>query len=122
MICLLRCVEITRPLAAVAKNVIGLNSAPFGVLGVVRRFMDFDLGARDITASLPFRRELNCLSVTNAWHRPAPGDSVAYASGHTGVDKYYMGWRTPIEAALSVNRVEFGLFPGGRLPGRRYII
>src|SRR6187402_751652 len=107
MICFLRCVEITRPLAAVAKNAIGLKSAPFGVLRVVRRFMDFDPSVPDITASLPFRRELNCLSATNAWHRPAAGDSALYASGHTGVDKHYMGWRAPIEAARSGQRRRF---------------
>jgi len=51
MICFFKCVEITRPLAAVAKYAIGLNNAPFAELRVVRRSMDPDLDVRDIMAS-----------------------------------------------------------------------
>src|SRR6185295_7337422 len=85
MTSLFECVEMTRPIAVVSKNTAGSNSAGLAVLRSVFLLERFDLSARDITASPPFRRELNCLSATDAWHRAAVGDAQVYASGRKRV-------------------------------------
>jgi hypothetical protein len=51
----------------VAKNSVGSNTTtPLPALLFALGLTGFALAERDI-APLPFRRELNCLSVTNAW-------------------------------------------------------
>ena len=55
--------EMSRPMAAVARNTAGSNSGALAVLPFVLGLTDLGLGVRDIT-DFSFRREHNCLSAT----------------------------------------------------------
>ena len=74
--------EMSRPMAAVAKNTAGSNSRAPAVLPFVLGLTGFGLGVRAIAASSIQARAQVSLSHQTPGHRTAVGDALVYASRH----------------------------------------
>ena len=79
--------EMSRPMAAVAKNTAGSNSGAPAVLPFLLRLIGPCLGETSRIPSIQARAQLS-LSHQTPGHRTAVGDAVLYASRHSGPRKF----------------------------------